>query len=122
MNMNRFHKLSHKVFGVLLAYSLIGTVFGLHRLWMRQKYWYLHPLAFVVYMAASNRFIALNADSARQIMAKTNNYPHFFDYSSLWLLLVGLGWIVFIIYDCVMVWSWPVPVPVQSSPEMEATP
>lgn len=120
MNIDRFHKLSHKAFGVLLAFSIVGTVLGLHRLWMRQKWWWIHPLVFVAYVIASNEFVALNAEPARQYMEKTNSYPHIGDYSHLWLLLVGLGWIVFVLYDCCMVWSWSMPA--QTKPEGAGVP
>lgn len=120
MNMDRFHKLSHKAFGVLLAFSMVGTVLGLHRLWMRQKWWWVHPLVFVAYVVAGTQFLALNADSARQHMEKTHSFLHLGDYSHLCLLLFGLGWIAFVLYDCIMVWTWPVPA--QPSPKGEGAP
>lgn len=120
MNMDRFHKSSHKAFGVLLAFSIVGTVMGLHRLWMRQKWWWIHPLVFVAYVVAGTQFLALNADFARQYMAKTHGFLHLGDYSHLWLLLFGFGWIAFIFYDCIMVWTWPVLE--QPSPEEEGAP
>ena len=109
MNTDRFHRFSHKVFGVLLAYSMVGTVLGLHRLWMRQKYWWACPLAFLVYVSVGNKFLELNAEHIQNISEVANRLPHLSEMSHTWLLIIAFGWILFVLYDLNMVWTWPVP-------------
>lgn len=118
VNRDRFHRLARKAIGVALAYSGIGAVLGLHRLWMRQKWWWVHPLAFAAYLLASNRFFVLNgpyfAEAARHYP------PHLGGYAHAWLLLVAAGWMLFVLHDWVMVWFWPAPAKLEQGSHHES--
>lgn len=47
---------SYKAVAVILAWFFWWVPLGLHRLWMRQKYWWLHPIFFLSAAIASNAF------------------------------------------------------------------
>lgn len=109
--LNQFQNLSHKAFAVILAWFFWWIPLGLHRLWMRQKFWWLHPIFFLSAALASNAFFRSpeNIDVVTRIYAATGAFPHLSDYSHLWLLGFTAGWIVLIVYDAVQVFSWPIP-------------
>ncbi|HUX62236.1 hypothetical protein [Sulfuricella sp.] len=102
---------SYKAVAVILAWFFWWVPLGLHRLWMRQKYWWLHPIFFLSAAIASNAFFRSpeNIDVVTRIYAATGYFPHLRDYSHLWLLCFTAGWIALIIYDALKVFSWPVP-------------
>ena len=109
--MDRFNKFSHKAFAVVLAWFFWWIPLGLHRLWMRQKFWWLHPAFFVAAAVASNAFFRApeNIDVVARIYAATGSFPRLGDYSNLWLLVFTAGWILLVVYDALKVFSWPVP-------------
>jgi len=109
--LNQFQNLSHKVFAVVLAWFFWWIPLGLHRLWMRQPYWWLHTLLFLLVTIASNIFFRSpeNIEIARHLYTTTHRSPHLFDYSHTWLFGFAAAWIVLIAYDAVKVFSWPVP-------------
>jgi TM2 domain-containing membrane protein YozV len=100
-----------RIIAVILAWFFFWIPVGLHRLWMRQKYWWVHTILFVSSTVASTIFLHLqgiNALAFRQIYEKTGRAPHFYDYSHTWLLLFNVAWMAFVLYDCVKVFSWTV--------------
>lgn len=109
--MDRFNKFSHKAFAVVLAWFFWWIPLGLHRLWMRQKFWWLHTLVFLLTTVTSNIFFRSpeNVGVVTSIYATTGAYPHLSDYSNVWLLSFGVLWLALIAYDALKVFSWPVP-------------
>lgn len=120
--LNQFQNLSHKAFAVILAWFFWWIPLGLHRLWMRQKFWWLHPIFFLSAALASNAFFRSpeNIDVVTRIYAATGAFPRLGDYSNLWLLGFTAGWIVLVVYDALKVFSWPVPGTVKEGEENDA--
>ncbi len=108
---DRFNKFSHKAFAVILAWFFWWMPFGLHRLWLRQKFWWLHSLFFLLATISSNLFFRSpeNIDVVKRIYGATGAFPHLRDYSNIWLLGFTAAWIALVVYDAVKVFSWTVP-------------
>lgn len=103
--------LGHKTVAVILAWCFWWVPIGAHRLWMRQKFWWLHTLCFLAATVASNIFffhtpanMALGRSYAAHGVA-----PHLGDYTHAWLLGFTAVWLALIMYDCAKVFSWTVP-------------
>lgn len=100
----------HKAVAVVLATCFWWIPFGLHRLWMRQPYWWLHTVLFGLSALMTNRWFVLNAPVFVRVYEETGRVlPHLAEFTNYWLLVPNVAWFVFIIADCLLVWFWPVP-------------
>lgn len=110
--MDRFNSFSHRSFAVLLAWVFWWIPLGLHRLWMQQRFWWLHTLCCLVATVSSVIFFRfpenLYAVKNFLVATGTSTPPH--SYTDIFLLSFTAGlWIALIIHDGVMVFLWPVP-------------
>lgn len=108
--MEQFHKFSHRIFAVILVLAFWWVPIGLHRIWMRQQYWWLYTLGFgvaiaanqVIFGSAANQNLAMGA-YIWGVIPPLTSYQHY------WVLGVVVPWVALWIYDCIAVWFWRVP-------------
>ncbi len=101
----------YRVAGAAIAIFLWWVPLGLHRIWMRQKFWWLHPLAFAFATLAGNHFFSLpkNIELVENAYQQTGQYPRLGQYEGKWLLIFTLVWLALVIHDIWKIWTWPVP-------------
>lgn len=99
-----------KPLAVVLAWLLWWIPLGLHRIVMRQKYWWVHTVFGVLTSAASYRFMhdPRNLDLGLRYI-ETGIQPSLSQYAHVWLLLVGVPWFLVVIYDQLSVFWWRLP-------------
>lgn len=105
-----YQELTYKAVAIILAWFAWLVPLGLHRVMMRRRYAWLHPVAFLFATLASNKFFfytPANSELGR-IFAEQGSTPHFSDFSNVWLLSFTLAWFVLVVYDAVEVFSWSV--------------
>lgn len=108
----RFPNIGYKTLAVILAWSAWIIPLGLHRVMMRRRYAWLHPVAFLFATLASNKFFFHTPENSAlgQIFAEQSSTPHFADFSNIWLLSFIVIWMLLVVYDAIMIFSWPWPV------------
>ncbi len=105
-----FYRIGRKPLAIVLAWLFWWIPLGLHRIVMRQKYWWVHTLLFVTTTAASFKFYhsAYNLKLGRHYM-ETGIAPPLGTYANTWLLVFGLIWFLVVVYDQLAVLFWPSP-------------
>jgi hypothetical protein len=107
--MNRLSSFSNKVMAVILAWFAWLVPFGLHRVMMRRRYAWLHPVAFLSATLANTKFFFYtteNAELARLYIEQGVASPHIGQYSHVWLLSFTIAWMGLVIYDAIAIFSW----------------
>ena len=106
----RFFRISRKPLAVILAWFFWWVPIGLHRIVMRQKYWWVHTVLFVTATSASTKFFynSYNIKIGRHFM-DTGVVPPLGTYANTWLLVFGAIWFLFVFYDQLAVFFWPSP-------------
>jgi len=119
--MNRLSSFSYKVMAVILAWFAWLVPLGLHRVMMRRRYAWLHPVAYLSAMLANAIFfyITRNAELVRISVAQ-GVVPHIGQYTQVWLLSFTAAWAVLVIYDAIMIFSWSVNEPQVSDHDQAA--
>lgn len=108
--MNKYQELTYKTVAIIFAWFAWLIPLGLHRIMMRRRYAWLHPVAFLLATLVSNKFFfytPANSELGR-IFAEQGITPHFSDFSNVWLLSFTSAWFLLVVYDAIMVFSWPV--------------
>ena len=108
--LKNYRQFAYKSVAVLLAWFAWLVPLGLHRVMMRRRYAWLHPVAFLFATLASNKFFfytPANSELGR-IFAEQGSTPHFSDFSHVWLLSFTFAWMLLVVYDAIMVFSWSV--------------
>lgn len=107
--MNKYQPLIYKTIAVILAWFAWLVPLGLHRVMMRRRYAWLHPVAFLFATMASNSFIYRpeNLELGR-IFAQEGVVAHVGQFAHVWLLSFTFAWMALVVYDAIMIFSWPV--------------
>jgi len=101
---------SHKAVAIALATFFWWIPLGLHRLWMRQPYWWLHTVLFCLSALMTNRWYIINGPVFMRVHEETGRLlPHLGEFSHYWLLVPNVAWMGLVLVDWLMVWFWPVP-------------
>lgn len=102
--------MKRKLTAVILAWLFWWIPLGLHRLVMRQKYWWVHTLLFVTATSASFKFFhgAYNIKLGRGYM-ETGIAPPLGTYANTWLLVFAALWMLVIFYDLIAVFFFRLP-------------
>lgn len=105
----------YRVTAVILAAVSWLIPLGLHRVMMRQKFWWMHPIAFLIATVACILFYfgtPANAEFAR-VCVERGTTMAFGDFVRGWdrsWLLIGVGaWMLLVMHDAVMVFFWSLP-------------
>lgn len=100
----------HKAVAIVLANCFWWIPLGLHRLWMRQPYWWLHTVLFCFSAVLSSRWYILNGPVFLRVYEETGRLlPHLGEFSHYWLLVPNMAWMALVITDWIMVWIWASP-------------
>lgn len=105
-----FYRIGRKPLAIVLAWLFWWIPIGLHRLVMRQKYWWVHTLLAVTASAASFRFYhhAYNLKLGRGYM-ETGIVPPLGTYANTWLLVFAALWLIVVLYDLIAVFFFRLP-------------
>lgn len=107
--MNKYQSIIYKTIAILLAWFAWLVPLGLHRIMMRRRYAWLHPLAFVGATLASNVFIYIPENLALGNILTPLGLRTLFDHlSHVWLLSFTFAWMVLVVYDAIAIFSWSV--------------
>lgn len=108
--MKKYQEFAYKTVAIILAWFAWLAPLGLHRVMMRQRYAWLHPVAFLSATLASNKFFFHTPENAElgRIFAEQGIAPHFGQFAHIWMLSFTIVWMLLVIYDAIMVFSWSV--------------
>lgn len=108
--MNKYQSIIYKSIAILLAWFAWLVPLGLHRVMMRRRYAWLHPVAFLSATLASNQFFFHAPENAAvgRTFVEQGIAPHFGQFAHVWLLGFTIAWMLIVIYDAIMIFSWSV--------------
>lgn len=108
--MNKYQPIIYKSIAILLAWFAWLVPLGLHRVMMRRRYAWLHPVAFLSATLASNQFFFRTPENAEvgRLFVEQGIAPHFGQFAHVWLLCFTIAWMLIVIYDAIMIFSWSV--------------
>ena len=85
---------------------------GLHRIWMQRGYWWLHAVAAMTlgWLALHVLYSRHNIELMHQLIMTKGAPVSPLDIPGGWLVVsVAMLWLMFLAYDAVMLFHWPVP-------------
>lgn len=103
-------RIGRKPLAVILAWFFWWVPLGLHRLVMRQKYWWAHTVCWALTTYASTRFLfdQQNIRIAQQY-AESGLVPPIGQYANTWLLPFAALWMIVVLYDLIAVFFFRLP-------------
>jgi hypothetical protein len=107
--MNKCQEFTYKTVAIIFAWFAWLIPLGLHRIMMRRRYAWLHPIAFLMATLASNQFFNApeNVELGRMFIEQ-GIASHFGQFSHNWLVSFTVAWMLLVIYDAIMIFSWSV--------------
>lgn len=102
--------MKRKLIAITLAWLFWWIPIGLHRLVMRQKYWWAHTICWAVTTYASTRFL-FDPQNIQMAMhyRDAGIVPPVGQYVNTWLLVFAALWMVVVLYDLIAVFFFRLP-------------
>lgn len=113
--MNFVNKQTYKAVAIALAWISWIVPFGFHRMMMRRKFWWIHPVAFLIATAACIIFFFDTPENVEfgRLYVEYGTLITISDFVGGWerQWLIGFAglWMLLVVYDAIVIFTWHLP-------------